>query len=290
MKQFFSYFKWLFITLAAVFVVFIIVLLICGPAGSGKTRKNHEAPTQRVYDYADKLTDEEEEWLENQIAESEAKIACDIVLVVIDEPVVEKYGYTTATDRHWNYSMMNYADDFYDQNNFGFDKVHGDGVLLLDNYYMEGTSQSQAGSWLSTCGRVYERYSTDMIDEVLDDVYFRLESSSAYWAYSCYVTSITREMSYRFNIPWFVVICAPLLIAGIFIATHLKIKEGSRTTGANTYVESNSIKYNERSDQLIDKIVTSRVISTSSSGGGGGRGGGHRSSGGVRHGGGGRRR
>ena len=42
----------------------------------------------------------------------------------------------------WSTAMRDLADNFYDYNNFGYDKVHGNGVLLLDNAY-EG--QREAG-------------------------------------------------------------------------------------------------------------------------------------------------
>ena len=289
MKQFVKYFSWLFILLGVVSVVFIIVFIIHSTQKVADTR-NDAAPSRRVYDYADVLTDSEEKELEMLIRESEEKIRCDLVLVTIDEPIIEQYGYTSNTDAAWNFSMMNYADDFYDNNNFGYDKIHGDGALLLDNQYLAGTSDSQAGSWLSTCGRVYKRFSSNMIDDVLDDV-DRYIGYDPFMAYKAYVKSVTKKMLKDNDpfIPFPLVVIVPFIISAIFIATHLKNKEGDRTTTSNTYVEPNSIHFNVRTDELINSHITSVVISSGSSGGGGG-GGGHRSSGGVSHGGGGHRR
>lgn len=293
MKQYFSYFKIWFIILG---VLAVITVVATGVKRLDSTRGNDQAPKERVFDYADVLTDSEEEQLRELIADREKRIGCDIVLVTINESVLERYGYTQNTDSNWEYCMQNYADDFYDEHKFGYNKsFEGDGVLLLDNWY-EGEYGSEKGSWLSTSGKIYQHYSSRMIDRVLDDVY-NLVETSPYRAYRAYIEDIYREMSDDNDVastmnPVALFIIA-LVVAAIFIATHLKVKEGVKTTVASTYVENGSIRFNVKKDQLVNKFVTSRVIQTSSGGGGSshsGGGGGHRSSSGASHGGGGRRR
>ena len=69
-KQYFRYFRIWFIGLA-------ILAVVCGVLGvmrfleSRRGRTNNEAPAERVYDYADVLTDAEEEQLRRYIAEKE---------------------------------------------------------------------------------------------------------------------------------------------------------------------------------------------------------------------------
>ena len=293
MKQYFSYFKIWFIILG------VLIILTGGVAlvrSSTNSRSNYQAPEERVYDYADVLTDSEEEQLRELIADREKRIGCDIVLVTINESVLEKFGLTQNTDSNWEYCMQNYADDFYDEHKFGYNKAfEGDGVLLLDNWY-EGEYGSEKGSWLSTSGKIYQRYSSRMIDSVLDDVYDLVETSP-YRAYRAYIEDIYHEMSGDNSAgsamnPFALFIIA-LVVAAIFVVSHLKVKEGEKTTVASTYVENGSVRFNVKSDRLVNKFVTSRVIQTSSGGGGGGHsggGGGHRSSSGASHGGGGRRR
>ena len=50
-------------------------------------RSNMEAPSDRVYDYADVLTDAEEMELTKLISEAEKQCKCDIILVTIDMEV-----------------------------------------------------------------------------------------------------------------------------------------------------------------------------------------------------------
>lgn len=293
MKQYFSYFKIWFIILG------VLAVLVGGGALVKYTtsdRSNYHAPEERVYDYADVLTDSEEEDLRKLIADREKRIGCDIVLVTINESVLGRYGFTENTDSNWEYCMQTYADDFYDEHKFGYNKdFEGDGVLLLDNWY-EGENGSEKGSWLSTSGSVYRRYSTRMINSLLDDVY-NLVENSPYRAYRAYIEDIYHEMgndnSAGSMMNPFALFIISLIVAAIFVVSNLKVKEGTKTTVASTYVENGSIRFNVKQDQLVNKFVTSRVIQTSSGSGGGshsGGGGGHRSSSGASHGGGGRRR
>ena len=287
MKGYFSYFKFLFITLG------VVALLTAGVGitrllEGGNVRVNMQAPSQRVYDYGDVLSDSEEDKLTELIEKRQLQIGCDIVLVTVNESLYSKYGITEDTNSNWEYAMMNYADDFYDQMEFGFDKVHGDGVLLLDNWY-----QGEEGSWLSTCGKVYNHYNARMVDKVLDDVY-NLVDDSPYRAYVAYVEDIYKEMAGvggGININPFIILALAVFAAGFFIIIHLRGKEGKKTTVASTYVENGSVRFNVKRDELVNKFVTSRVIpQNTGSSSSGGRSGGHTSSGGVSHGGGGRRR
>lgn len=283
-KQFIHYFRIWFIVLGILAVVCILVT-----AGSRLGRwigssGNHSASEERVYDEADVLSDEEEERLRAYIAEKESKYRIHLVLVTINEDV-ESSGY-------WDTVMMNKADNFYDEQNYGFDKVHGDGVLLLDNWYKDERG-SQQGSWLSTCGRVYERFSETDINTVLNRVGTYVEEDP-YRAYKAYVDSVCGRLEdyEKVSLPISVIILVPIIVAVVFALVNLRIAPAKDTTNASTYVSGGTPKMKASSDDFIRKNVTSVRVQSSSSGGGrsGGHGGGHRSSGGISHGGGGRRR
>ncbi len=86
MREYFRYFKWVFIVLAALTVVLGIVKGVQGFAAMTGTheRTNTEcATTQRVFDSADVLSDKEEKKLEELIARREKQTGCDIVLVTL---------------------------------------------------------------------------------------------------------------------------------------------------------------------------------------------------------------
>lgn len=281
LKQYLHYFRFWFIGAGIA-----LALLVAGGVSrlfrTSVGRINHAAPVERVYDKADVLTDAQEEKLRKLIAETEKKTACDIVLVTIREQV-------ESASSSWEMTMRNLADDFYDENNYGYNKVHGDGVLLLDNWY-----EGQAGSWLSTCGKVYQEFGTYEINRILDAVYYQVEDDP-YEAYCTYVRMIGREMGQEIEFPAELLVI-PIIVMFVFVAMKLRSPLGKETVPVNEYVVGGRPMIRDRRDQLVNKIVTRRHIPRNNGGGGGGGGGrsggggGHRSSGGVSHGGGGRRR
>ena len=168
-KKYFFYFRYWFLAILLL-AVLALILLAARKSGSTSERANQECDTQeRVFDYADVLTSDQEESLRALISEAEAETACDIVLVTLNESLADyakgyegELGYI-APDR---YTMV-YADNFYDGHKFGYDRPCGDGVLLLDNWYRE--ADGGVYSWLSTCGRAENRFSSSMIDALLTE-------------------------------------------------------------------------------------------------------------------------
>lgn len=138
-------------------------------------RENEESPEERVYDYADVLTDEEEEMLREYIAAYEEQAAMDIVIVILDDDIEDLMG----TD--WDEAMQEYAEDFYDDNKFGYDEPYGDGVLLLDNWYA-----GQSGSWITTSGRLVDEYSQEDLDMIFDVMFSQIEDDP-FQAYASFV-------------------------------------------------------------------------------------------------------
>lgn len=275
-KQYFRYFRFWFIIAGVALVLFLITGInrLLTPQ---KVRGNMSSPAERVYDYADVLTEQEEDALRELIAETEEKTHCDLVLVTIEQQV-------GVNDYEWNVNMRNIADDFYDEKQYGYDKVHGDGVLLLDNWY-----QGQKGSWLSTCGEAYLELTEYDIDYVLDCVYQEVEDSP-YRGYKAYIEEIGYLISDEIGFPMLLMLI-PVIVMLIFVFSKLHSPIAADTTGLNEYVMGGSPLIRIKTDALARKFVTKRRIprsdgSRSRSGGGGS----HISSGGVSHGGGGRRR
>lgn len=300
LRQYFKYFKIWFI-IAGILAVITIGAAVVHALTPKPVRGNSQEPTERVYDYADMLTDEEEQSLREYIAECEEKIQADIVIVTISESVEydlqdpdlpEAFHAKEVGSTDWSTAMRDLADNFYDYNNYGYNKVHGNGVLLLDNSY-----EGQKGSWLSTCGNVYDYFGDYEIDQALYAVDDYIDESP-YRAYKNCISYVTRTMEESQEsmpmtfAPW---ILAGLVVALIYAAVNLHQSKAKDTTATNQYVDGKKPKINDTRDQYLRKNVVTRRIETSSSSGGsshhsGGHGGSHRSSSGVSHGGGGHRR
>lgn len=277
------------------FIVIAILAVACSALGisrmiknSGISRTNSEAPTERVYDYADVLTDTEEELLRRKIAKTEEKLHIDIVLVTFSQSVegveaMEQYGYRSA---NWETNMQDIADDFWDENKYGYNKgFEGDGVLLLHNWY-----EGQNGEHLSTSGRVEHAFSVEDIDEVLYAV-DRFYDIDPYMAYDAYIDEVSSLLGHGQGfLPWFLVLVIPVPVALIYAMVHLTQKKAENTTRVNAYVVGGKPQLHGKTDDFIRKSVVTRHIQTSSGSGGGSRssgGGGHHiSSSGASHGGG----
>lgn len=275
MKNYLRHFRFLFIAVGVLLVIFIGMKIAKGSERKEYTRTNDQCTeTERVFDYADKLTDAEEEDLRALIAKKEKEVGCDIILVTISDPSI-------ASD----YEMMNYADVFYDNHMYGYDEPWGDGALYLDNW-------ANGYCWFSTCGRVETEYSTYEINELIDDVCATV-NEDPYKAYRTYVNSLSRTMSgkaapvYSMRSVWF----NAFIITLIYVIICVYHNKGKKTTTASTYVAGGRPVFNDRRDIFVTKHTTSRRIESSSgsSGSRSGGGGHHISSGGHSHGGGGGR-
>lgn len=257
------------------FIIVAVLAVICTGLGvmkfmeSRRGRENQKAPAERVYDYADVLTDAEEEKLRRYIAEKEEKLRIDIVLVTINRSVEgaaakAQYGYRSVV---WEDNMQDIADDFWDENRYGYNRsFEGDGVLLLHNWY-----EGQNGEHLSPSGRVEAAFSLRDLDTILYavDKYY---DTDPYRAYVAYIDTVERLLSSgdgEIAVGGLGMIL-PLIIALIYAAVHLVQKPAQNTTAVNAYVMGGKPEMRRKSDDFIRKAVATRRIQTSSSSGGGG--------------------
>jgi len=295
-SQYIKSFLWLFIILGILCVGALITLVknMMADPNTVLVRNNSVSPKERVFDYADIFSPEEEQALRNEIGEIEGEIGCDIIIVSISQMVegaeaAQTYGYRY---NDWDYNMRDLADDFYDNNNYGFNAPHGDGVLFLTN-----DLQGQKGTWLSTSGKAEMKMSSEDIDQVLTQIdnYLIPDPDDNYRAHLAGIRAFQKKMNRNEKQEmgetiYLVAFIAPIVIGIVFFLANFKSKEGSVTVTASTYLDKKGANMYNQKDIFINKEVTKRHIDTSSSGGGGGGGGHHTSSGGHSHGGGGHRR
>lgn len=151
---------------------FIIIAVVCvavwaavvgSKVGFGRNAKRtnpEQSGTARVYDYADMLTDSQEEQLEERIGQAEQKIHSDIVIVIINESLEEKYPdltYTSWDETDAYTGIRRYAESFWDDNGFGWNQPGdvGNGIIMVDNIYRE--SNGYVYNWVAGSGDL--RYS-----------------------------------------------------------------------------------------------------------------------------------
>lgn len=292
MKKFVEVFKIPLI----VFAVFLVIGIACKVITDNRSevefvRNNTQCTTEeRVFDYADKLTDAEEEKLRTKISEAELLCGTDIIVLTLDETLedyAKSFEHIIGYVEPYQYTMV-FADNFYDENMFGFNKPNGDGVILVDNWYRE--SDGGVYSWMSTSGKAQDKFSSEDIDFILDMCLDYVEDDPAY-AYGYFVELVADHLDPDSNLGedmgGGISVLIGLVAGVIFFFVNFGGKKGKKTVETRTYVKSGRADVRERQDIFITKTMTRRKIETQTRSGGGG---GHISAGGHSHGGGGHRR
>lgn len=254
--------------------LFLRYAVFQGMMASKEPRSNTQCQTEeRVFDEANVLADEEEEELSALIEEKEKMIGADIVLLTIREPEIDDY-----------YTIRDYAQNWYETNQFGWDKPNGDGIIYVDNW-------ANGYCWLCTTGRPTQKLDDNTIQFIIDRTNENVNEDPCA-AYETMIKTTAEEMQnlnlfhFRIGNLWLLLIA--LAVAAIFAACNLIGNRGQVTTGKSTYVPEGGVKINRRQDIFLHSHVTRvKVESDHDSGGHGGGGdiggtGGH-GGGGGRH-------
>lgn len=278
--------------ISALLIVFVMSMAFCGYT------KEYNDYQSKVYDEAGLFTEYEISKLQEMCVSSAMQTKLDVVVATINDSKGK--------------SPMVYADDFYDDMEFGYDQG-ASGLILLIN-------MDNREIYISTAGIAIEYFNDDDIDNVLDDLYNYMTSEDYYNAAVTFINDVNSHVSYINNRyyqnvkPWFdgdytdyeefeedkhnTIFANPLIDLGIAVAVSIIIvlcmtsKSKSRmTVNANTYINKNKLNIHRSMDTYLRTSVTKTKVQSSSSGGGSGHSGGshHRSSSGRSHGGGGRR-
>ena len=227
------------------------------------------AHPDRLVDDADLLTDEEESDIRARLDEVSETYQVDVVIV--------------TTDSTYGASPMEYADDFFDYNGYGFGTSY-DGVLLL-------ISMKDRDWWISTTGlgiRALDDSTIEYIGEwMLDDL------SNGWYADAfetfvdeCeyYINGEINGFPFNFGTTLMTSVVIGLVVA--FIATagmKSKLKSVRRQSAASNYVKANSLQLTQSQEIYLYRNVVAVKRASESSGSSST----HRSSSGRSHGGGG---
>lgn len=249
---------------------------------------------QKIYDFSDVLTDEEEQKLTDRMYDFTEKYKIDIVILV------DNYQYTQDSQN------TTFATDFYDYNDFGINFEKYDGVMLFRNTY-EQNPYFDAYSFGNAQLYFYDTRLSNALDYIYDD----LHNESYYEGFNKFIDKMEeyynegkltdyyvddsgflqkqKTSSYYLKMIGLSMLIA-LIITGIII--YILIKKNKmilKATKATVYMNKEKSKITNVQDNFVTSNTTSYVISSSTSSGGGhsssgGSSGGGFSSGGGRHG------
>ena len=247
---------------------------------------------QKVYDFSNVLTDEEEQKLTDRMNSFTEKYKIDIVILT------DNYQYTEDSQN------TTFATDFYDYNDFGLNYDKYDGVILFRNTY-ETDPYFDAYAY----GNAQLYFYKTRLSDILDDIYNDIHSENYYEAFNKYLDDLETYYSKgklenyvvdnngylkeikHYKAPILLIVLGSGIITAVIMGIMIsKNKMIRKATTATEYLDKNSLKVTTKEDIFVTTHTTSYTESDSSSSGGGGHssssgssGIGH-SSGGGRHG------
>lgn len=229
--------------------------------------------SEKVYDFANLLTDSEEKDIYYQVQDFIMEHDMDLAIVTID-----------SNNKR---SQVEYADDFYDYNDFGIGSSR-DGVLfLIDMQYRQ--------IYMSTTGDAIQMYSDYRIDQIMNAIYQYMTDTDYFNGISNFID----ELSYYASVGYPEMDEASRLSVGqclkygaiiSAIATFIimlvlvnKNKLVRPATTAREYLDKESVVVNNYGDIFMGSNTVKHKIEHSSSSSGGSST--HSSSSGSSHGG-----
>lgn len=233
-----------------------------------------------VYDEADLLSDEEESELLSRLEQLSSKYKMDIAVVTVD----------STSDK----TPMEFADDFYDYNGYGYGEEH-DGLLLL-------ISMEYSDWWISTCGKAINVFTDAGIEYIGERITYYLSDGDYAGAFNefavlCDAFIIQAETGDPYDShnlpkePFNILMALGIaLVVGLIVAyIHVgklkdQLKTANKKAEASAYVKAGSMNVSDCRDLFLYRTVTRTARETESSRGGSST---HTSSSGSSHGGGG---
>ena len=242
--------------------------------------------SEKVYDFADLFTDSEEQSLYEEITKYIDKYKMDLAVVTISSNVKS--------------SAQEYADDFYDYNDFGINSSK-DGVLFL-------IDMDTRNIHMTTTGQAIKMYDDERVDDALDLVYQHMTDQEYYLGTTKFINKISSDMDSGVpssnknmvidkddnvhmikRVNYLFITVLSFVIATIVIAILIaKNKLVRKATTAEEYLVKDSVKINNDGTTLISSNTVKHKIEHDSGGGSSSSGGSsfHSGSSGSSHGGG----
>lgn len=236
---------------------------------------------EKIYDFAELLTEEEEKQLYDKVKEFIANTNLDLAIVTINTNVKD--------------STQEYADDFYDYNDFSIDGLAF--VIDMQNRIF----------YISTAGKAMLYYDDYRIEYILSALDQEMYNHEYFNACNTLISQLTEyyDSGFSDNADKYVIVGTqiyrktPYLLLSIIAVVSatigtlilaLRNKKVKLAINSNDYFDNKAFEITKDTKELISSNTSRVYIPPTDSGGGGSSGGGfHSGSSGASHGGGGHR-
>lgn len=232
---------------------------------------------EKVYDFAQILTDDEEAQLKSKLESFIKDSNMDAVIIIDNLNYGNDFSYNT------------FASDFYDYNDFGIDFEHYSGILFLRD-----ANSSFPYFNIYAFGNAQLYYSSERMEIMLDNIlnsFSGFNSTGGYYTFieqinTYYNMGIPEEMNHYYidENGFLVKEFVPPIMLSIIIAAIVTIivvsilvnknKMIKKATKALNYLDINSINFTVKHDKFIRDSISSYTVSSSSGSSGSGFGGG----------------
>ena len=258
-------------------IMAVLLIMVCAVQNVKAEDVLETGQLPRLVDDADILTDSEEKELSQQLDTISEKQDCDVVVVTVD-----------SLDGK---SVEAYADDYYDNNGYGYGEEES-GILLLvamDDREWSMSTSGYAVTAFTDAGLAYmeDQFVSDLSDGAYLDAFSRYASLC-----DDFLTQAKNGEPYDTgHLPKGTVsplwILGDLLIGGVIafvmaLIKKAKLKSVKSQVAATEYEKAGSLNLTVRTDRFINRVVTKRRIERKEEGGGSST---HTSSSGKTHGG-----
>ncbi len=227
--------------------------------------------SNKIYDFADILSDEDENELASLINGFTNETGLDFVFVSIDMP------YTNEKENE------DYSANFYDYNDFGIKNENYGGIILVRNKY-----EFDPYYVATEFGETQLYCDESCLDIILDNIYDYFRSGDIKGGITSLIHQVKNRydrgydedkyfidengsLKEKYSLPYFTSIISGAIVSLLtMLGLVKKNKMIYKASNANDYLIQSSIEYLNKSDNFVSTITTHHTISSDSSSSGGG--------------------
>lgn len=267
------------------FIIILIIVAVASIIGYNvinkarnrqRDRTNDDCKiTERLFDYAGKLDDHEEEELRDLIDDYEQELSMDIVIITLEDG--EDFSEIGLSQNYYG-SSQDLAEEFCDYYMLGWEDWSTNHNKATTSIVI-AANWTTGDAWMCTSGRAKDQISDSKASEVVQDGCEYLRSNPLK-GFTVMIEETAGAMQGEPVIPIPLTILGSMIVSLVFFIANFSKRAGKKTTTCETYAEGGQAKILNRQDVFLRKHVTHTTISSSSGGGGGGGGGGSHGGGG----------